>query len=373
MSKLRICFVMRFHPAYKVGGAEIQAWFLAKELAGRGWESHYVFGHEHPYPREEICEGVYLHRRKLLRREIEVLGYRSLFKILEKIDAHIYYQRVALPLTEMVSRFAASHNRKFVWSSANVHDCIRDKFTRNKRMGPIHRFLFGRLNNFLYTRGIQNADLIISQSYEQYGLLKQSFHKESVVIRNGWPLPQQSVYPKEDPPLLLWVANLIPWKRPELFIKLAKLGGTLRARFMMIGGGENTCLKYIAAETPQLPNFEYKGVLPVDEVNRFMEKASIFVNTSEREGFPNTFIQAWMRETPTVSLCVDPDNIIEKNNLGFCSGSFDKLVEDIRTLLLDRHLREEMGRNARRYAATEHNITKNAERFELSLLKLLGE
>ena len=66
---------------------------------------------------------------------------------------------------------------------------------------------------------------------------------------------------------------------------------------------------------------------------------------------------------PVVSLHSDPDEIIGKYKLGFHSKTFQQLTEDVRTLLKDKQLREEMGRNGRKYVEKEHDITKVVPRY----------
>ena len=101
---------------------------------------------------------------------------------------------------------------------------------------------------------------------------------------------------------------------------------------------------------------EVTGEIPISEVNKILSQSHLLINTSEMEGFSNTFIQAWMRKVPVISLNVDPDNILRQKHLGFCSGNFTQLVKDTRLLIKNHLLREKMGSNARQYAVENHSL-----------------
>ncbi|MCK4733979.1 MAG: glycosyltransferase, partial [Methanophagales archaeon] len=81
------------------------------------------------------------------------------------------------------------------------------------------------------------------------------------------------------------------------------------------------------------------------------------------EGFPHAFIQAWMHYVPVVSLNADPDELISEKKLGFHSKTFEQMVEEVKTLLNNEALREEMGVNGRKYVEREHDITKNIREY----------
>jgi glycosyltransferase involved in cell wall biosynthesis len=61
--------------------------------------------------------------------------------------------------------------------------------------------------------------------------------------------------------------------------------------------------------------------------------AAILLSTSDVEGFPNTFVQAWSSGTPVVSIRIDPDNIIEHMRLGAVVGNSDRAVHEIAALM----------------------------------------
>jgi glycosyltransferase involved in cell wall biosynthesis len=170
----------------------------------------------------------------------------------------------------------------------------------------------------------------------------------------------------------LWVANFKRWKRPELFVDLAaSLGDLEGVRFVMVGAeaGGSGSRDWNAAVTQRLrslPNVQYLGSQPQSQINRLLAGAHIFVNTSVSEGFPNTFIQAWMRAVPVVSLSVDPDGVLQRERIGFRADSAQGLEAAVRRLLVEPGLRAEYGERARRYALATHSL-RNAD----MLMKLI--
>ena len=56
------------------------------------------------------------------------------------------------------------------------------------------------------------------------------------------------------------------------------------------------------------------------------DRAKIFLNTSSIEGFPNTFLQAWIRGVPVVTF-FDPDSLVQRLQLGTVANSVDEMRE----------------------------------------------
>jgi glycosyltransferase involved in cell wall biosynthesis len=134
----------------------------------------------------------------------------------------------------------------------------------------------------------------------------------------------------------------------------------------MIGGKaerEPQLYNDVTVAAQKLLNLRFHGFIPYHRIDDYFKRAAIFVNTSSIEGFPNTFLQAWAQYSPVVSLNVDPDDIIRKEKLGFCSGTFKRLITDLITLLENETLRKNMGERAREYVEKEHDIKEVVKKY----------
>ena len=145
---------------------------------------------------------------------------------------------------------------------------------------------------------------------------------------------------------MLWVARSDDFKRPGLFLKLAKKFPD--EKFVMLcpkaSGDQNyESLKKQAAE---VDNVEFTEKVPFQQVGEFFAGAMVYVNTSESEGFPNTFLQACENSTAILSLKVNPDGFLDKHSCGLCTDDdWDKFISQLRQML-EGETAAEYGRNA---------------------------
>jgi glycosyltransferase involved in cell wall biosynthesis len=94
------------------------------------------------------------------------------------------------------------------------------------------------------------------------------------------------------------------------------------------------------------------------------DRARVFLNTSSIEGFPNTFLQAWIRGVPVVSF-FDPDGMVHRLQLGRIATSVDDMREALRGLLDVDVYRETVGRRVRDFACREYTSGVAARYLEL--------
>lgn len=334
------------------GGAEHQSYLLASHLKEKYEVSFIYIQTEH---REPVIHhnGITLYgipKHKFLRR-FGNTNFLDLFKIyflLKKIKPDYIYQRVASAYTGIAAYYSKHYCCKSIWHISSEEDVskVSYKFWKYAILNFVDKF-------FLYY-GIKHANYIIAQTEYQKKKLKDNFNREpDIVVKNFHPVPKEIKMPA-NPPIILYIANFKKIKQPELFMKLASELRNLDARFLMIG--RNAYFKNINTFS-KINNLEYLGELPEDKVSEILSVSTILVNTSISEGFSNTFIQAWLRGVPVVSLHSDPDNVIQKYNLGFRSGAFEQLVIDTRKIVEDKKLRSELSINSINYARKYHSLS----------------
>jgi glycosyltransferase involved in cell wall biosynthesis len=340
---MKILILMRSSVLSSTGGAETQVEFIRRSLVKAGHEVHIAFESQ-----KSVSVNQKLTVYHLLPERGRLLSFLNAFHIgalIKKIRPDVIYQRVRFSYTGIAAFWAQKYKIVFVHGISADYACKKNKTSFSRSV------VFSQINERLGRYGLKEADQVIAQTFNQQELLRRHFLIKSVVIPNGHPVPHK-LPSKSEKTIIIWVANIKPWKQPELFLKLAKEFSGSKAEFIMVGkphGGSYQ--RTLEDEIGRLPNVRYLGQLSLEEVNDLLAQATIFVNTSQpREGFPNTFIQAWLRKTPVVTLDFDPDDLIKKRNIGFHSQTFQQMVMDVSSLLMDRELLESMGERARELA-----------------------
>ena len=179
--------------------------------------------------------------------------------------------------------------------------------------------------------GLKNADQIVVQNDDQRSQLEQNFGKLNThLIPNFHPVPDAPVKPDPAPLKLIWIANLKDSKRPQAMVDVARrLAHLPEIEITMVGTPfpklEEAKQQAFEKSIGELANINYTGALPIERVNTLLETSHLLVNTSVKEGFSNTFIQAWLRCVPVLTLGVNPDNRLDGGPLGAAFNSIEEL------------------------------------------------
>ncbi|MFX0133659.1 MAG: glycosyltransferase family 4 protein [Candidatus Hodarchaeota archaeon] len=356
--KIKICFFVGYFPNCS-GGSEYQAYLLANALDPQKYEVFFISiggNREGKY----VIDGrkiFFLRTNNTLIKlgKYYFIYYIRIYKILYKERPQVIYQRIANSATGLLSYLSKKLRFKFILACAS--DPNVSKFRLSK-----FRHILANFDDLLRIYGISKAGTILVQSNDQKRMLKENFGRECYVVPNFHPKPENPIIKDKNSIKVTWVSNIKKLKQPEIFIDLAKeFRNHSEVKFVMIGRPAGSMWqKYLEERIKKLDNLEYLREQPNERINEILCRSHILVNTSKYEGFPNTFIQAWMRKVPVVSLNVDPDNILKNRKIGFHSKSFDQMILHVKKLIVDKNIREEMGERAQKYAYDKHTM-KNIE------------
>jgi glycosyltransferase involved in cell wall biosynthesis len=184
---------------------------------------------------------------------------------------------------------------------------------------------------------------------------------------NGHLLPQ---LPQLERETILWVGRSARFKRPSLFIDLAEIMSDEKLTMICQQATGDKKYEELVARAKQVKNLEFIERVPFGEIDSYFQRAKVFVNTSDSEGFPNTFIQACKCATPILSLNVNPDGFLDKYDCGIsCDGDWNKFVGSLKIMLAAKRY-EELGKNARKYVEEHHDITKIVQQYKKIFVEL---
>jgi glycosyltransferase involved in cell wall biosynthesis len=280
----------------------------------------------------------------------------GMWRAMREVDADVYYHSPASAWAGLAAIFAKAFDKRLIVRIASDSDCRRSQQPMRYRR-----------DRWLYDYGVRNATLVAAQTEQQRELLRQHYGVSSEILNMAVEVPRG---PQRDKDIdVLWVGNFRLVKRPDLFFELARR--LPRYRFAIVGGSVPSGEAYfesMAAEAKTLPNVLMPGAVPYGAVGEWFDRARIHVNTSDYEGFPNTFLQAWVRGVPVVSF-FDPDRLIQRRALGKCCADVGQMSAAIEELLRNPAEREAAGQRAREFVSSQYSAREIALRY----LELLDE
>jgi glycosyltransferase involved in cell wall biosynthesis len=349
---MKICFLgldnlpvlAREYNRHGIGGEQVQQTLLARALVRRGAEvSMVVFD----YGQDDGAQWDQVTTHKAFREDagLPVLRFvhprwTKTWAAMRAADAQVYYMSCAGMQLGLAALFCQRYGRKFVFRVAHDSDCEPDrlliKHARDKK---------------LYEYGLRRAHGIFVQTEQQQRAMRANYRLPSRIAEMLVEHPEREHARQTD---VLWVNNLRQFKRPDLLLALARRMPHLN--FDMIGGpqpGFDALYAQIARDAAALPNLRFHGRVPYHEMDRHYGSARVFVNTSDSEGFPNSYLQAWVRGTPVVAF-FDPDHTIERERLGFAAASLDDMQQHVDALLRDGALWSHTSARCRSYMAAKH-------------------
>src|SRR5262245_30613407 len=333
---MKVCFVGLENlpvlaPEYNhhgIGGEQVQQTLLAKALAARDYQVSMVVG-DYGQPEGAAWHGIATYKAYRPSAGVPVLRFvyprwTGTWAALLRADADVYYTSCAGMGVGLVGMFCRRHRRGFVHRLASDADADPKKV--------IIRF---RRDKKLYEYGLREADIVLCQHAAQQKALMENFTVSGVVADMLVDPPARQLDHDQRDLEILWVSNLRDLKRPDLALQLAR---QMPAHHIhMIGGPEpgfSDLYQRIESAAMNLPNLTFYGRVPYHEIGDLYDRAKVFVNTSNVEGFPNSFLQSWCRGVPVVSF-FDPNGLIEREGLGVSTNSIEDMASAVHRLIAD--------------------------------------
>lgn len=339
-----------------VGGAERYQWLLARALAAHGWTVT-VGVRKALQPRQRTkIEGVEF--VGIGQGQISLAWYRFLSS--ERPDW--WYWPCANHLLGPAVAIAKFTQVRMIFSA--MHD--RD-------VQPRHALFLRPRWWPLYAWGLIWADKVFVQHGGQLSALVPRWRSEATILPG---IVSQMTAVKSHfgrAKYVAWVAMLRQVKRPDVLIEIARQMSSVR--FVVCGGttqhrSRPGYSEWVVDALHALPNIQFLGQVAPEKALQVIAEAAMLLSTSDEEGFPSTFLEAWASGTPVVSLKLDPDCIIKQAGLGTVPGTIENAIIDVQALLDSPQLRDELAVRARQYVTENHSVAAVVRIFEKSLQRV---
>ncbi|WP_462323592.1 glycosyltransferase family 4 protein [Desulfoplanes sp.] len=357
----RICLIalgaypiLAKHELSTQGGAEVQFAILGKKMSRCGYDVHFVVSDFGQHAFEKI-DDLKIHKYSSRYTKGKMLcilsDWINLLKILYRINASYYLiktpRHLLFPLI-FIEFFLKKH---VIFVGQIDEDVLKNKLKKKE----------GYIAYLMYRIGLKATYFTVSQNFFQMKGFLCCFKKRNFLIKNFLSLNIKENNIKEK--YILWVGNNHEKKHPEIFIRLAECMPEFQFVMIMSKTAQKPSDDDVVEAVAKINNLDYKGFIPFSSISRYYEEASLFIGTSDMEGFPNTYLQSWQAKTPVVSLFVDPDSVIERFRLGRLSGNFKKLCHDVRSLMEDPQERLTIGDNCKVYIENNHDSIRLTKRY----------
>lgn len=347
-------------------GSTVQLYNLARMFVDKGHPVNYHYaGSSLRSEMLEYYSGIQIFRSESVRKRFAWLfQFRFYRSSLNRAQPDVVYVRGRSILCFIAATWCRKNDRQYIWGTNGDDSCefwkrtsllLKSQKSVLKKMVLISPAI---VEDIFINRGMKLTKHVVNQTFYQAQQLKAKLGIEGVIIPSVHLVPEMQEDGKTN--TVLWVGNITRQKRAEDFLAIARACQHIPGwKFILVGGtGDTAYYEILCNRANEIPNLEMTGRLSFQDTQSLFMKASVFVSTSEHEGFSNTFIQAWLSKTPVLSLHHDPDGIIRQNKLGYTfNGQLSSMQDKTAELMTRPQLLAEMGENAFQYAHAKFSTT----------------
>lgn len=288
----------------KYGGFGRATRMLGRELVKQGVEVYAVVPRRAGQQPLEVLDGITVLAFPQFRPWEALQLYRQ-------CNADIYHSQEA-SLGSYLAMYAVPGRKHLI--TFRDHKLFRDwlielKYPSRNQLRTLLAWLYER--NALVTRAIHRCDqLAVCAPHLDNAVIKQyNLQQPPLLLPTPVMVPAQNPHKSSDPSVF-FLARWDRRKRPELFLALAK--DFPGVRFVAAGGGQNQAWdNTLRQRFGHLSNLEMTGFINQFDTNALsglLDECWILVNTSMREGFPTSFLEAMGHRCALLSR-VNPDGV----------------------------------------------------------------
>ena len=113
-------------------------------------------------------------------------------------------------------------------------------------------------------------------------------------------------------------------------------------------------------------NIKFLGKIDFFESTDLIGNSKILINTSDNnsDGLPNTFIQSWLAGTIVCSINHNPNNWMDRYDIGYCSdGNILDLCDKVKYFSSNSLLLDEMSLKSKKFAKEKFSNDKIIQKY----------
>lgn len=354
-----MCFIVGYYPK-QIGGAEFQAKIIAQNLFQHGHDIIYIsYGLSNSF----VENGIQVYGI-LPERLDRFLGYHFISKrmesLIDKIKPDLIYHRCFVPYSYRIVAFAEKKKIPCYFHIADEHSIVFNNSIKDIWKKMLFRRIANTSVNFIF------------QTKEQYKLVKNFNISRYRVIGNMQEMPDLQYIPRKKHKIV-WIGKSTAVKQLQKFIELAEkcVGRFPYLQFVVISRFfSDEYSQSLLQRISRTSNICNLGEQSNDFINDYLlNEAFLLVNTSISEGISNTYIQAWARGVPVISLNSNPNRCFDSHNIGiYCHNDENLMYESVVRYYTDVCWYEKNAQDAISYAKESFSV----ENVFPSLLSYMG-
>ena len=347
-----------------VGGAEVQQGFIARALAQRGYRVSMICL-DYGQPSPTVVDGITVHKVHRPDDGIPIVRFvhprmTTIWRAMKRVNADVYYQRTSSVTTALTAAFCRHYGKRSIYAGASDMDFI-----------PGEEEIRLARDKWIFQFGLKRIDQVVVQHLGQQRNYRRNYGRDALLIPSCYVPPQNAHHDRAG--YVLWVARMGESKRPDLAVEVARR--LANHRVVMVGGPEGgpegeALYRSVLEAAAKVPNLELAGFVPYARIDEYFNGARLLLNTSKFEGFPNTFLQAWSRGIPTVSM-LDTGSTEDGVPVSAIAATVEEAASQAGRLMTDDIAWQQASQRATNHFRRVHSVDAMLVRYE-HLLTTLG-